>query len=426
MAKHKHKYLKLIAILALLVVVTSVLVVAFTFGADFEAPDAIVRYYQNQLKWNIATDENGVANLRLFGEPEEGEDLAIIHPYSGDTYNLRIENRVFGEVKYTAYLYCENEYDIPLKFDITRTESMAEAETVPSELDDYQIIEKLSGSIKGKSLENLEINWFWDSESDEKDTEFGDKAVSQDMTYTIHVMLIIEDNNTYRALAGDSSAKLLHRAYVKGYPDKTFGPDRNILRSETAAIFARIRADYDESKLTDLNSKFIDVPSDRWYTHLITSLEDEGIIKGYDDGTFRPDNSILRCEFAAVVVRFFEDRAGKITPVDIDFKDVDENHWSYEYIRKAVAQGFVVGYPDGTFKPDAYITRAEVVTIVNRLLQRKADEDYVDKNQNKLIQFTDLVNKKYYWAYYDIYEAANNHYATTTAKKEERWSHSWH
>ena len=97
-----------------------------------------------------------------------------------------------------------------------------------------------------------------------------------------------------------------------------------------------------------------------------------------------------------------------------------------EDVRLIIGLGIMEGYDDGSFKPDEYITRAEVVTIVNRLLQRKADEDYVDKNQDKLIQFTDIVNRKYYWAYYDIYEAANNHHATTTEKKEEKWSHSWH
>lgn len=205
------------------------------------------------------------------------------------------------------------------------------------------------------------------------------------------------------------TTKLLRRAYVVGRPNNLFEPESPITRAETATIFARLFADYNEDNLISKDTSFKDVGENEWFTKYISRCEDENIIFGYE-GYFRPSDNITRAEFAAICVRFFENRSGStVKPVDIAFTDFDSSHWAYETIRKAYANGYVAGYPDGTLRADNTITRAEAVTIVNRMLERIPDKEYIDNNLHKLIDFID-VRDNTYWAYYEIFEAANTHY----------------
>lgn len=203
--------------------------------------------------------------------------------------------------------------------------------------------------------------------------------------------------------------KMLRRAYVIGRPNDYFRPEAPITRAETATIFARIFADYNEDNLISTDTKFKDVADTEWFAKYISRCEDENIIFGYN-GHFRPSDNITRAEFAATCVRFFEKRSkSTIEPADISFTDFENSHWAYEVIKKAYANGYVSGYPDGTLRADNTITRAEAVTIVNRMLERIPDKEYIDNNLDKLIDFID-VRDNTYWAYYDIFEAANTHY----------------
>ena len=208
---------------------------------------------------------------------------------------------------------------------------------------------------------------------------------------------------------GAGTTKLLRRAYVIGRPNDLFEPEAPITRAETATIFARIFADYNEDNLTSTKTTFKDVAENEWFAKYISRAEKENIIFGYE-GYFRPSENITRAEFAAICVRFFENRSeSTISPKDIAFTDFDSSHWAYETIRKAYANGYVAGYPDGTLRADNPITRAEAVTIVNRMLERVPDKEYIDNNLHKLIDFVD-VRDNTYWAYYEIFEAANTHY----------------
>ncbi len=208
---------------------------------------------------------------------------------------------------------------------------------------------------------------------------------------------------------GVGTTKMLRRAYVIGRPNNLFEPDAPITRAETATIFARLFADYNEDNLVSTDTSFNDVAENEWFAKYISRCEDENIIFGYE-GNFRPSENITRAEFAAICVRFFENRSGStISPKDIAFTDFDSSHWAYDTIKKAYANGYVAGYPDGTFKADNTITRAEAVTIVNRMLERIPDKEYIDNNLHKLIDFVDVRDNKY-WAYYEIFEAANTHY----------------
>lgn len=208
---------------------------------------------------------------------------------------------------------------------------------------------------------------------------------------------------------GSGSTKMLRRAYVIGRPNDCFEPEAPITRAETATIFARIFADYNEDNLISTDTEFNDVVDADWFAKYISRCEDENIIFGYN-GSFRPNDDITRAEFAAICVRFFEKRSkSTIKPAYISFKDFESSHWAYDTIKKAYANGYVTGYPDGTLRADNTITRAEAVTIVNRMLERIPDKEYIDNNLHKLIDFVD-VRDNTYWAYYEIFEAANTHY----------------
>ena len=159
-----------------------------------------------------------------------------------------------------------------------------------------------------------------------------------------------------------------------------------------------------------------DVADDLWSVTAISYMSNLKMVKGYPDGNFRPYANITRAEFAAMVVRFENiSAAGSKT-----FTDLQNNHWAYEVIQKAAQAGWISGYPDGSFKPDQPITRGEVVTITNRMLNRFADEDYVDHNLNRIINYTDI--DKSHWAYYPVVEATNGHnYERKGNGKDETW-----
>ncbi len=417
----------LILLLTMLVIVTTVFGIAVTFGGAAEEPDAVVIYRQNRLAWQGMEVNGGIADLKLFGEPEPGETTPLIHPLSKDTYRLRLKNEVAGAVGYSLYFYIDNPNEIPLQFDITRTAEMKDTAVIPKDLQGKQMLTSCSGILGGRSIKNIEIPWQWVSESDIKDTEFGNRAVTEDLTYTVKMLLVIEDNNSYSTagrepgygIAGESEVRFLHRAYIKGYPGGNFRPDDNISRAEISAILSRILANYNEDNLTDTATDFVDVKPKDWYAKYIARLEDSNIINGYDDGLFRPENPITRAEFATVCVRFFERRTAAIKASDSSFSDIAGEHWAKDYIDKAAKQGFITGYPDGTFKPDNYITRAEAVTVVNRMLSRYPDKNYIDENRDELIIFADVTDREY-WAYYEIYESASEHH-TRLNKQTESW-----
>lgn len=212
-----------------------------------------------------------------------------------------------------------------------------------------------------------------------------------------------------------------HGAYVVGYTDGTFGPDRDMTRSEAATIFARLLAQRNGERITaPTKTTFPDVPTNAWYAGYVFYLARYGIAVGYTDGLFHGEEPITRAEFTAMAVRFFDtygDGDPAITEEYSGFWDVSPGHWAVGYIADAARYGWVVGYGDGTFHADDEITRAEVVTIVNRLLGREADQEYIADHPRGLVLFPDV--SKSYWAYYDILEAANGH--TASMQDAETW-----
>ena len=213
-----------------------------------------------------------------------------------------------------------------------------------------------------------------------------------------------------------------HGTYILGYTDGTFGPSRSMTRAEAAAIFARLLAEKNGDTIsTAANTRFTDIPAHAWYSGYAKYLNNNGVTYGKSKTIFAPDDAITRAEFTTLAVRFFDvygDGDAEIMEQYKDFNDVSDGYWAAAYIKAAAKHGWINGYGDGSFRADDEINRAEVVTIVNRLLGREADEDYIVDNLRKMNTFPD-VNRKH-WAYYAVMEAANAH--TAILGDSESWS----
>ena len=208
-----------------------------------------------------------------------------------------------------------------------------------------------------------------------------------------------------------------HKAYIVGYEDGTFQPDGDMTRAEVAAIFARMVSEEKGEKISG-NHSFTDVSENAWYADYIGYLARYDIIKGYEDGTFRPDAPVTRAEFTAMTVRYYDlFHKVKYPSNTTKYPDVNGSYWAVKDISFATSEKWLNGYADGSFKPDTNITRAEVVTVVNRMTGRTADKEYINDNLSVLNKFTDLKDNKA-WFFYDVMEAANTHKTVTNSENE--------
>lgn len=214
----------------------------------------------------------------------------------------------------------------------------------------------------------------------------------------------------------DSKLNLVdHLAYMKGYPNLTFGPDRNMTRAEVTMMFARLLKDRPEANKV-YTMLYADVTKDDWYAFAVSYMTENKLITGYPDGTFKPNNPISRAEFAAIASRFDQLKTG----LNLPFNDVGAGHWAYDVIASAADKGWVNGYPDGSFKPENKITRAEVVSTTNRMLNRYADLAFAKAHKTELAPMRDMDES--HWAYGAAVEAMNGHdYHRQADGKNETW-----
>ena len=205
-----------------------------------------------------------------------------------------------------------------------------------------------------------------------------------------------------------------HYAYIVGYPDKTVRPQNGITRAEVATIFFRLLTDETRDANSTKSNSYSDVAAGAWYNHAVSTLSAMGIVKGDSDGKFNPNAPITRAEFAAIAARF-DDKANTTTA---DFSDI-ASHWAKNEISAASNNGWITGYPDGTFRPDNKITRAEAMTLVNRVLKRLPEtaEDLHDD----MIKWSDNSDASQ-WFYLAVQEATNSHYYQTKENQFEKWS----
>lgn len=222
---------------------------------------------------------------------------------------------------------------------------------------------------------------------------------------------------------GDDTPTLVdnHVNYIVGYTDGTVRPNAPITRAEVATIFYRLLTDSTRSQMWSTENIYTDVKDDDWFYVAVSTLTNGGILEGYGDGTFRARNAITRAELATIICRF--DRKFGTIATTKSFKDV-AGHWAESYIKFSAERGYVEGYPDGTFKPQQDITRAETMAMVNRLLQRGVDQQGL---KTGYVQWTD--NYRDTWYYYDVIEASTYHsYRRSTRPIEgktfnyENWS----
>lgn len=206
-----------------------------------------------------------------------------------------------------------------------------------------------------------------------------------------------------------------HFAYIVGYGNGEVRPQNSITRAEVAAIFFRLLEDDVRDANYTRQNKFTDVSNDAWYCSAVSTLSAMGIISGYPDATFRPNASITRAEFAAIATRF--DVNGDKTPVS--FSDI-AGHWAKDEIAVAANNGWVNGYEDGSFRPQNKITRAETMSLVNRVLNRRPEtaEDLLEN----MTKWTDNADTNA-WYYLAVQEATNSHYYEYKENSQyEKWT----
>ena len=206
-----------------------------------------------------------------------------------------------------------------------------------------------------------------------------------------------------------------HFAYIVGYGNGEVRPQNNITRAEVATIFFRLLTDDVRDENLTKTNRYSDVAATSWYNTAVSTLSSMGIITGYPDGTFRPNAAITRAEFAAIAARF--DNDGDKTAAK--FSDI-ATHWAKDEISIAYNNGWITGYPDGTFRPQRDITRAETMTLVNRVLNRQPETE--DDLLPNMTVWTDNANPKA-WYYLAVQEATNSHYYKfKTNSKYEKWT----
>lgn len=202
-----------------------------------------------------------------------------------------------------------------------------------------------------------------------------------------------------------------HIQYLFGYPEGTFGPENNMTRAEVAQMFYNLLLDQDVT----ITKTFNDVPANAWYTKAVNTLASLGVVSGVGNGDFEPERSITRAEFTSIAMKFAE---GKTGGTNI-FSDVKSTDWFYRAVVNSTQYGWIHGYGDGTFRPNNPITRVEVTAIVNNMLGREADVDFVTEHYDELNHFSDL--EVSHWGYYHIVEATNDH-DYTKPSSGENWT----
>ncbi len=208
------------------------------------------------------------------------------------------------------------------------------------------------------------------------------------------------DETSKSGVASFAEVDGYHFAYMVGYTDGTFGPNKNITRAEVAAVFARLTAG--TIQVNGGTATYTDILGSEWYADYVAYLEDLSVLEGYTDGSFAPTRPITRAEFASILAKY----VGTASASYADFSDV-EGHWAEANIAGAVKAGWMSGYNDGTFKPDAYITRAEVVSAVNRATGRVFDTTV---DTDSIVTFSDVAAGAWYET--AVYEAVNSHWFT--------------
>ena len=404
----------------------------FSPGAGFSMPAGDLELTG---QWKAGDDM-----LRFEPNPKAGQESLVsgsMEPVIGSTYSVATVSAIRFE--YTGHFFTGwnteadgsgDAYDEDGEYVLTPGDDVLYAQWQP---ETYTVSYVFEGTLPPKADELL---------PDEAGYDFGEKvkieADPKASGYKFGGWTLAEDsakpaieNGSFEMPAGDvvftgkwtrnasgGGGKLnteQHIAYISGYPDGTVRPQDNITRAEVATIFFRLLKDSVRDGFLTRENGFTDVPEDAWYASAVSTLTALGVINGYDEAggrAFRPDEPITRAEFVAIAGRF--DENGRRS--DTAFSDTAE-HWAYSDISKAAASGWVRGYADGSFKPDAKITRAETMAIVNRVLGRLPEKP--EDLHKDMIVWTDNADESA-WYYLDVQEASNSHEYSKSGS--EKWT----
>lgn len=216
---------------------------------------------------------------------------------------------------------------------------------------------------------------------------------------------LTEDTTIYIKWKASVLNETNHFAFIIGYPmedgREEVRPENNMTREEIATVFYRLLKDDVRDKLFTDENNFPDVATERWSNKAISTVANGNYINGYEDGTFRPAQPITRAEFVTIAARAYA--VEEVYTYEVDFTDV-KGHWADKYINYATVSGWIDGYEDNTFKPDQYITRAEVMKIINHMLGRRVNEEGLTPDAKRWVD-----NSKDKWYYYEVIEATNFH-----------------
>lgn len=374
------------------------------------------------------------ASLDIFDNPKlNGQKL--IEPSSEGFYVFAVRNNADGApLPYTLEIEADNPGNIPVAVSIEKNGAYifgGDGIDNMQPLTELHIKETL---LAGKKIDLYTLHWEWKTQSDEIDTIIGNDG-TQLYALKIKATGTVKEGNagsydydipfepgTAPESEPEPEPKFEleldtgnHFAYFIGYEDGTVRPDNNITRTEAVTIFFRLLTLESRAGIWSVTNTFSDVSAESWYNNAVSSLTNGGIINGYPDGTFRPNDIITRAEFAAIAARFSaKTEFAESPPV---FTDV-EGHWAEGYIGIAGALGYINGYPDGTFRPDMPITRAEVAVLLNNVLERRVES--IEDLHADMKVWSDNPEDK--WYYFAIQEATNSHYyGRNPGKKNEIW-----
>ena len=339
---------------------------------------------------DAGVNERGLPDLTASVTYGADERDAGYKPFDGADLTIRVEGTYFYLVSEVipdgATGYDTNEYIIGI--------------SVENDGDHLKVAGVGYSKYIENSQEDPEITW------NEGPTFYNTIDTGKDDYYPIIIPTIINKDT-------GMLNKTDHFAYVIGYPDGTVHPNGQITRAEVATIFFRLLRDEVRDGAFTTSNSYSDVAYGKWYNNPISTMSALGIITGYPDGTFKPNKPITRAEFAAIAARFDETQSGK----SATFSDVI-GHWAAKEIGIAYYNDWIKGYPDGTFKPDQNITRAEAMTLINRVLERKPESPAdLLTNMNK---WTDNLDTSK-WYYLDVQEATNSHGYTRKTFNYELW-----
>lgn len=323
----------------------------------------------------------------------------------------------FDNVPYGQY-FCGASYTDPKTGCNYETETMSEHVWVPAsgKLQNLTMtrVDALSNSYLDQIKREL-ISGGYDV-NDKYSAPAGSSASSAGKTGSSGASAVISDENTPLASGTFFDfSRPVHPAYATGRGASSFEPRGTLTRAEAAQMLYVLISDEAKSTYGTTSNSFSDVPAGKWYTAAVSTLSNAGVITGYPDGTFRPDKQITRAELTAIVVSMFGKDDSAVSP----FSDVSRSQWYYGYVATAAKNGWVKGYSGNTFHPVSNITRAEAVTFINGALNRSFDADYGASHYMYLKHFSDV--KTTDWFYGQVMEASYGHEYAVSDSGSEVW-----